>query len=442
MATGSFASRVLSQEARALLTRLERVKSLAMSETMVPAAAPSIAALAAVEGYLARGRRQLRDQIHAYLEWLEGPEGRQASPAEAQQHFTFLRLGFNVVLSQFDIFSEALSQRSEVDNGLWLSGLDVASQDALDLPGYYQAPPVICYLARGPGAAIRRARTRLPGGGENPVAIIRVPRERMIGSGIASSLVHEVGHQGAALLGLVPSLRQALREAAPETAEEELAWGLWARWISEIIADFWSVARVGVASTMGLMGVVSLPRPFVFRLNLDDPHPVPWIRVKLSAAIGEALYPHPQWRRLSRLWEEFYPVQKLDAERRRILTALEASLPRFVALLVGHRPASLRGHTLARVMATQERQPERLGELYREWRERRSRVRDARPTMVFAALGQARADGDITPEEESKALAELLKSWALRSTLDASEAFASLLRTRAAGAAPGALALP
>ena len=37
----------------------------------------------------------------------------------------------------------------------------------------------------------------------NPVAIIRVPRERMVGHGIASSLVHEVGHQGAALLGLV-----------------------------------------------------------------------------------------------------------------------------------------------------------------------------------------------------------------------------------------------
>ena len=68
-------------------------------------------------------------------------------------------------------------------------------------------PPVVCYLARGPGAAIRRARTRLPGGGQNPVAIIRVPRERMIGHGIASSLVHEVGHQGAALLDLVESLR-------------------------------------------------------------------------------------------------------------------------------------------------------------------------------------------------------------------------------------------
>jgi hypothetical protein len=55
---------------------------------------------------------------------------------------------------------------------------------------------MVCYLDRGHGAAIRRARTRLPGGKSNPVAVIRVPRERMISHGIASSLIHEVGPSG------------------------------------------------------------------------------------------------------------------------------------------------------------------------------------------------------------------------------------------------------
>lgn len=442
MSAGSYASWMLSQEARALLTRLERIKSFAMSETMVPAATLSVEAQAAVESYLLKGRRELRTQIHQYISWVEGPEGSQAPPAEAQRRFTFLRLRFNVVLSHFDIFSEALSQRSEADNGVWLAGLDVVSKDALELPGYYELPPVICYLARGPGAAIRRARTRLPGGGENPAAIIRVPRERMIGSSLASSLIHEVGHQGAALLDLVASLRTALREVSHEGTEDELAWGLWERWLSEIIADFWSVARVGVTSTVGLMGVVSLPRPFVFRLNVDDPHPIPWIRVKLSSALGGVLYPHPQWARLSRLWEEFYPVEGLSEQHRRVLAALEASLPRFVKFLVEHRPPSLRGRTLVEVMETRERQPARLGELYREWRARRSRIREARPSLVFAAIGQARADGAITPEEESRVLAELLKYWAVRSTLDASEICASLSKSRSSAAALRAPALP
>ena len=54
------------------------------------------------------------------------------------------------------------------------------------------------------------------------------------------------------------------------------------------------MARVGITSTWDLIGVVSLPRVFVFRMGLDDPHPIPWIRVKISSAIGAALYPHQQ----------------------------------------------------------------------------------------------------------------------------------------------------
>jgi hypothetical protein len=148
----------------------------------------------------------------------------------------------------------------------------------------------------------------------------------MVGSGIASSLVHEVGHQAAALLDLVDSLRLELRRRAGDI------WRLWERWISEIVADFWSVARVGVASTLGLMGVVSLPWAFVFRVNLDDPHPIPWIRVKLSCAMGKALYPHPQWDRLAQLWESFYRQDGLNKDRRELIAGLETGMPEFVDL--------------------------------------------------------------------------------------------------------------
>ena len=172
---------MLEREARAMLARLNRVKPFALQETMLPAAALSPQAQTGIERYLIGGRRVLRSQIRRYLGWLQGP-GLHAAAAEQQRRFTFLRLRFNLALSQLDLFSDAVTQRSEHDTGLWLAGLDVAAQDALALPGgYYRAPPVVCYLHRGLGGAIRRARTRLPGGGENPVSIIRIPRERMIG---------------------------------------------------------------------------------------------------------------------------------------------------------------------------------------------------------------------------------------------------------------------
>lgn len=212
------ANRLLEQEARALLTRLGRLKPFSLQMPMVTAAVP-VAAQAAIEGHMIRTRRRLRALVHDFLRRLRDGDrsgsGRPSSPAAAQRRFALLRLTFNAVIAQFGIFGEVLTQRSQHETGVWIAGLDDLAADALALPeGPYDPPPVICYLDRSLGAAIRRARTRLPGGSESPVAIIRVPREQMVGAGIASSLVHEVGHQGAALLGLVESLRRSTRSAA------------------------------------------------------------------------------------------------------------------------------------------------------------------------------------------------------------------------------------
>jgi hypothetical protein len=43
----------------------------------------------------------------------------------------------------------------------------------------------------------------------------------------------------------------------------------------------------------------------------------------------------------------------------------------------------------------------------------------SRPIVVFAVIGQGRADGRITPEEESTVTAKLLSHWAVWSTLQA-----------------------
>lgn len=426
MALDPTAAWLLSQEARALLSRLDRVRSLALQETMVPAAAPSPAALSAIESFLVHGRNELRRRVLGYLAWLASPQGSAATPAEAHRRYTFLRLRFNSALTQFDIFSEAMSQRSEAETGVWLAGLDIAAQDALALPGYIDPPPIICYLARDMGGAIRRARARLPGGGENPVALIRLPRERMIGSGVASSLVHEVGHQAAELLDLLPALRTALTPHPRDRGLEPLVWRSWRRWISEIVADLWAVARVGVASTLGLIALVSLPRAFVFKPNEDDPHPTPWLRVKLSCALGDALYPHPQWKRLAQMWESFYPLDDLSGPRRAFIRAIEASIPRFVGRLLEHRADRLGGSALGQVLPMAERRPARLAALWRSWQASPHLLRAAPPSAVFAALGQARMDGTITPEHEGNSLAELLKHWALRTTLDRARACAGL----------------
>ena len=253
------------------------------------------------------------------------------------------------------------------------------------------------------------------------MAIIRVPRERMVGHGIASSLVHEVGHQAAALLGLVASLTPELAAAeARAGAGEADAWKAWRRWISEIVADLWSVSRIGIGSTLGLMSVVSLPRWFVFRPSGDDPHPTPWVRVRLSCAIGQALYPHPQWGDMARLWQSLYPSDGLRPTQRTALAALERSMPAFTELLLAHRPPALGGRALVDILRLPNRRPEQLEAVYRTWRRRPATLRDVRPALAFAVLGHARAASRITPEAESRLIGGLLTHWALRTSLDTS----------------------
>jgi hypothetical protein len=203
------------------------------------------------------------------------------------------------------------------------------------------------------------------------------------------------------------------------------------------MADFWSVARVGVGSTLGLMAVLSLPKPFVFRLDRDDPHPIPWLRVKASCAFGDHLYPHPQWRRLAGVWEALYPATEVDPAVRDVIARCEGVLGELAALIGDHRPQSLRGDALGDVLASDQLRPERLRHQLATWRMRPRLVETAGPCHVFAVIGQARADDKLSPEDEARALSRLLTYWALKSSLETT----AHCRPRIRGSASPAAAL-
>lgn len=397
---------LLQHEARSLLMRLDNVKSFSLHMPMVAAAAVPASTFGAIEGFVRKERHEVQQVIRKYLL----KNGKEV-PAIAQRHFTAVRMHFNDFLSQVDIFADVLTQRGEHETGVMLAGLDAVARDALCLPGkFMMPPPLMCYLEKGYGAAIRRVQTKLPGGDKNPVTIIRIPRERMVASNIASSLVHEIGHQGAAFLSLVESLKRSL----DRKKKEDLAWQYYHLWISEVLADLWSIAKVGIGSTIGLMAVISLPRHYVFRLSDDDPHPSPWLRVQLSCAIGNALYPDPQWRKTAEMWEALYPVGKLDKEKRRVFERIMAKMPEFISLLLGHRPVSLGRKNLRQVFFDARRTPATLRHLYERGGADPQIFQKITPTLAFAAIGQARADRRITPIKESNMLKELLEWWAVQ----------------------------
>lgn len=403
----------LINETQSLLNRLQTVKSFSLNTPMVMAAAVSVQAQQAINDHLAKIAFDLRHRLREFIQWVKNPD---IPSDKGQARYVLLKLRYNNLLDQLDIFSDVLLQRAEHGTGIWMAGLDVLAEDALVLPGnYYEAPPLICFLERGHGAAIRRARTRLPGGDENPVGVIQIPRERMIGSGIASSLVHEVGHQGSEQLDLTQSIKEVINQIIAKE-ENVMPWQLLQRWLNEIISDFWAMAHIGVGATYGLMSVVSLPSYFVFRIATDAPHPFPWIRVMISIAFGKALYPHPQWDALARQWESLYPTGEEPASKQQIIQALLQLLPQFVELVINHRPASLRGKRLGDIFPIAERQPARLQQLYEQWKRQPGLMERGAPSLVFAVIGQAKADGAMTAEDESQMLTRILTRWALERT--------------------------
>ena len=386
-----------------------------MTAVSAPAAPVSAPAQAAINSHLAKVAFDLRRRLLDFVAWLKGPDSRPLSAAKTQARYVLLKLRFNNLLDQVDIFADVLGQRSEHGTGTWVAGLDVLAEDALTLPGnYYTPPPLICFLERGHGAAIRRARTRLPGGDQNPVGVIQIPRERMIGSGIASSLIHEVGHQGSELLDLTTSIRQELEQViAAGSKDKSLPWLLLSRWLNEILSDCWAIGHLGITATYGLLSVVSLPSYFVFRISTDGPHPFPWIRVKISLALGQALFPHPQWAALNQQWNALYPTNELSTDKQELIRRLEAVLPAFAGLVLGHRPASLHGNRVANIFPVAERQPERLQALYDAWQRQPSLREHSAPSLVFAVVGQAKADGRISTNDEVRVLSRMLERWAL-----------------------------
>jgi hypothetical protein len=119
-------------------------------------------------------------------------------------------------------------------------------------------------------------------------------------------------------------------------------------------------------------------------------------------------------------------VNDLSDEQRQLLTTLEFSMPGFVTLLVSHRPKALGGASLGEVLTTPERHPHRLTAHFQSCQSTPQHFRTLSPSLAFAVIGQARANGQISPEAESETLTQLLTHWAVCSTLDRSAVCAAL----------------
>lgn len=294
-----------------------------------------------------------------------------------------------------------------------MSGLDALAYDGLrtTVP-LYAPPPLIVYMDRGVGGAIRRAFTRLPDGARNTVALVRLPRERLCGNGFAS-LMHEVGHQGNALLKLPSAFASVLHDAGCRGVLRPTIARWWASKLSEALADLWACAKLGATGTLGLFAVMGRSSRLTFQDDPNDPHPMPWIRAKLSIAFGARAMPHPIWRELDKLWTTLYPQHRAPADARLLLASIAPSIRVVADLLATTRVSSLHWRTLPEALGASNVSPSTLlPDLSILAMHDVKGYLGLSPCVALAAIGLSRYRGVLNPASEERTLRTLLEKWA------------------------------
>ncbi len=248
--------------------------------------------------------------------------------ADGIVHF---RAQFARVETTVHFYGDAISSRTNPEVGARLRAMDyiagVSMRPTLE-PLNKPIPPVLVYLNKGLGASILRAGLRLwDGFTTSPVAAVSVTyhnQER------PTAIIHETGHQVAAILGwneeLARLLLSNLHDVDPRCAN------LWAQWASEIAADAYGFANVGFAAVAALSDVVGGSPAQTFLFNPDGVHPISYIRVLLGFAMARRFHGRGIWDELEYAWRARYPLRSAPQGLQPLLAQLEHQVPRIVDL--------------------------------------------------------------------------------------------------------------
>ena len=206
---------------------------------------------------------------------------------------------------------DLLTQRLSPELGPMLAGCDALALDALnkDHPALDIIEPPIVYCDRGFGASVLREGIPLPDGSRNPLPVIQIPYSKFREKYNLTSIIHEAGHEVIVRLELVNVLPKVVKAALQDAHAPDNISDLYALWVAESAPDYWVFCNAGVAQPLSIMEIMSLPRKYVMRISLGDPHPPPYIRVLLSFEWCRHQWGKGDWDDWETEWKRRYPIE-------------------------------------------------------------------------------------------------------------------------------------
>lgn len=276
-----------------------------------------------------------------------------------RQRVVAFRRRFLQVETMLDFYGDAVNTRTSPKLGAILRGCDFLASQSLEralAPLGRSVPPVLVYIDKGFGASILRAGLRFwTGGPLSPAAVIKITRHNL---GRPTALVHETGHQFAAIVGWNEELAAALqRELAGPSAEVA---SMWAATASEVAADCFAFAHAGYGSVAALHDVVAGEEKSVFQLMPGDPHPVAFVRVLLGVQMCVRFFGAGPWDELAAAWVRTYPVRRAPHDVRGLLELSVELLPKIVDVCMRRPMRAFGGRSLAALVDPAAVRPDAL----------------------------------------------------------------------------------
>ncbi|HEU4780963.1 MAG TPA: hypothetical protein VFS58_13855 [Steroidobacteraceae bacterium] len=309
----------------------------------------------------------------------------------------------------FDTFMDILTQRHSPALGPQLRGCDVLAAESLrrDTPALIACRTPIVYCNRGYGAAVVRSDARLHADIPNILPLIQIPYGRLQEKLQLTSLLHEVGHEAAGRLALLPPMRAAITTELTQHGTSSAVVELFVHWLSEIAADLWSFLASGVAHAATLREILALPAEHAFRLSMQVPHPPPYLRALLGFQLCRDTWGAGPWDAWEDQWLANYPREDCPPTTHDLFDAARAALPQVSHILLRARYKTIGGRRLAQLFDLEALAPLSLSRHAKDLAAGRG-ISSRLPACAHLAVFRYARDRDILSED---ALDRQMKLW-------------------------------
>lgn len=215
----------------------------------------------------------------------------------------------------WDFYLELFGQRQS-RFGSWLLGADRIAQDCyqvaytgIGVAKSIPAPAPFNYMRTGFGPATFRRAVRLPQLSRqlNPFPLIQLPYHRLVNPWTLGAILHEVSHNLHSDLGLSRAVPLAIGRALLRAGLGLDVARVWMRWNRETFADLNAVLLGGPAVVASLMDVVGIDPRAVSHFSDTGVHPIPLLRVPLSAEVLRRIGFGVEADRYDKAWRALYP---------------------------------------------------------------------------------------------------------------------------------------